>query len=228
MKLPVIYVWTHDSIGLGEDGPTHQPIEHLTALRAIPGLDVVRPADANETSWAWRMALEHTDRPTALCLTRQNLPVFDRNDVAPTEGVVRGGYTLARSSTPLPQVILIGTGSEVQLCLAARERLEAEGVGTRVVSMPCREWFDAQDRAYRDLVLPPEVKARVSVEAGIAMSWRDLVGPTGECVSIEHYGASAPYQVLFEQFGFTPDHVVAAAHASMAKAGAIQGEITGT
>jgi transketolase len=228
MGIPVIYVWTHDSIGLGEDGPTHQPIEHLTALRAIPGLDVVRPADANETAWAWRMALEHTDRPTALCLTRQNLPVFDRDVLAPTYGVVRGGYTLAQSSSPLPQVILIGTGSEVSLCLEARERLEADGVGTRVVSMPCREWFDAQDRAYRDLVLPPEVKARVSVEAGIAMSWKDIVGPTGECVSIEHYGASAPYQVLFEQFGFTPDHVVAAAHASLAKAGVIQGEITGT
>jgi transketolase len=228
MGIPVIYVWTHDSIGLGEDGPTHQPIEQLTALRAIPGLDVVRPADANETAWAWRMALEHTDRPTALCLTRQNLPVFDRDVLAPADGVVRGGYTLAKSSTPLPQVILIGTGSEVALCLEARERLEAEGVGTRVVSMPCREWFDAQDQAYRNLVLPPEVKARVSVEAGIAMSWKDIVGPIGECVSIEHYGASAPYQVLFEQFGFTPDHVVAAAHASLAKAGVIQGELTGT
>ncbi len=227
MKIPVIYVWTHDSIGLGEDGPTHQPIEHLSALRAIPGLDVVRPGDANETAWAWRMALEHTDRPTALCLTRQNLPVLDRGTVADAEGVVRGAYTLAESSTPIPQVILIGTGSEVSLCLEARERLEADGVGTRVVSMPCREWFDAQDEAYRNTVLPPEVKARVSVEAGIAMSWRDLVGSAGECVSIEHYGASAPYQVLFEQFGFTPDHVVAAAHASLAKAGVITGSTTG-
>ncbi|HEU0237919.1 MAG TPA: transketolase [Micromonosporaceae bacterium] len=226
MQIPVIYVWTHDSIGLGEDGPTHQPIEQITALRAIPGLDVVRPADANETAWAWRMALEHTDRPTGLCLTRQNLPVFDREALAPADGAVRGGYILANSSTPMPQVILIGTGSEVQLCVAARERLEAEGVGTRVVSMPCREWFDAQDLAYRDLILPPAVKARVSVEAGIAMSWRDLVGPAGECVSIEHYGASASYQVLFEQFGFTTDNVVAAAHASLGKAGAIQGEIT--
>ncbi len=227
MKLPVVYVWTHDSIGLGEDGPTHQPIEHLSALRAIPGLDVVRPGDANETAWAWRMALEHTDRPTALCLTRQNLPVLDRDAVADAEGVVRGAYTLAESSTPSPQVILIGTGSEVSLCLEARERLEAEGVGTRVVSMPCREWFDAQNEAYRNTVLPPEVKARVSVEAGIAMSWRDLVGPTGECVSIEHYGASASAQVLFEQFGFTPDRVVAAAHASLAKAGVISGSTTG-
>jgi transketolase len=227
MKIPVIYVWTHDSIGLGEDGPTHQPIEHLSALRAIPGLDVVRPGDANETAWAWRMALEHTDRPTALCLTRQNLPVLDRGTVADAEGVARGAYTLAESSTPIPQVILVGTGSEVSLCLEARERLEADGVGTRVVSMPCREWFDAQDEAYRNTVLPPEVKARVSVEAGIAMSWRDLVGSAGECVSIEHYGASAPYQVLFEQFGFTPDRVVAAAHASLAKAGVITGSTTG-
>jgi transketolase len=228
MKLPVVYVWTHDSIGLGEDGPTHQPIEHLSALRAIPGLDVVRPGDANETAWAWRMALEHTDRPTALCLTRQNLPVLDRDTVADAEGVVRGAYTLAESSTPIPQVILIGTGSEVSLCLQARERLEADGVSTRVVSMPCREWFDAQDEAYRNTVLPPEVKARVSVEAAIAMSWRDIVGPIGECVSIEHYGASAPYQVLFEQFGFTPDRVVAAAHASLAKAGVITGSTTGS
>jgi transketolase len=228
MKLPVIYVWTHDSIGLGEDGPTHQPIEHLTALRAIPGLDVVRPADANETAWAWRMALEHTDRPTALALTRQNLPVLDRTELADAEGMVRGGYTLAESSSPRPDVILIATGSEVSLALEARQRLEDAGTATRVVSMPCREWFDAQDEAYRDLVLPPAVKARVSVEAGIAMSWRDLVGPAGEYVSIEHYGASAPYQVVFEQFGFTPDNVVAAAHAALARAGAIEGSTTGT
>src|SRR5262249_26230926 len=214
MKLPVVYVWTHDSVGLGEDGPTHQPIEHLTALRAIPGLDVVRPADANETAWAWRLALEHTDRPTALCLTRQNVPTFDRSELAPADGVARGGYVLAESSAPIPRVILIGTGSEVQLCVAARERLEAGGAPTRVVSMPCREWFDAQDRAYRDTVLPPDVRARVSVEAGIAMSWRDLVGSDGECVSIEHFGASAPGSVLMEKFGFTPDNVVAAAHAS--------------
>jgi transketolase len=227
MKLPVIYVWTHDSIGLGEDGPTHQPIEHLTALRAIPGLDVVRPADANETTWAWRLALEHTDRPTALCLTRQNLPVFDRATVASADGVARGGYVLADATGGQPQVILIGTGSEVQTCLAARERLEADGVATRVVSMPCQEWFRAQDAAYRATVLPPSVNARVSVEAGVAMSWHDLVGESGECVSIEHYGASAPYQVLFEQFGFTADRVVAAAHASLSRAGQIKGSTTG-
>jgi transketolase len=227
MKLPVIYVWTHDSIGLGEDGPTHQPIEHLSALRAIPGLDVVRPADANETAWAWRLALEHTDRPTALCLTRQNLPVLDRTEYAAANGVAMGGYILAEASNSQPQVILIATGSEVPITLTARERLEEAGTPTRVVSMPCREWFDAQDVAYRQKVLPTGVRARVSVEAGVAMSWRDLVGETGECVSIEHYGASAPYQVLFEQFGFTPDHVVAAARASLARVGAITGTTTG-
>jgi len=227
MGLPVIYVWTHDSIGLGEDGPTHQPVEHLSALRAIPGLDVVRPADANETVVAWRLALEHTDRPTALCLTRQNLPVFDRTEVAPVDGVAKGGYVLADASDGQPRVILIGTGSEVSVCLEARERLEAEGVPTRVVSMVCQEWFRAQDPAYRQGVLPPNVTARVSVEAAIAMSWHDLVGDAGECVSLEHYGASAPYQVLFEQFGFTPDRVVAAARASLSRAGAVKGSTTG-
>ncbi|MEV4756198.1 transketolase [Micromonospora sp. NPDC049559] len=227
MKLPVTYVWTHDSIGLGEDGPTHQPVEHLTALRAIPGLDVVRPADANETAWAWRQALTHTNRPTALALSRQALPTFDRDVLAPADGVARGGYVLAEASTAQPQVILIGTGSEVQLCLSARERLEAEGTPTRVVSMPCQEWFREQDAAYRESVLPRDVKARVSVEAGIAMSWRDLVGDLGECVSLEHYGASAPHTVLFEQFGFTPDRIVAAAHASLARVGEITGSTTG-
>jgi transketolase len=227
MKLPVIYVWTHDSIGLGEDGPTHQPVEQITALRAIPGLDVVRPADANETAWAWRLALEHTDRPTALCLTRQNLPVLDRSTLAPASDMDKGGYVLADASDGQPKVILIGTGSEVQVCLAARERLESDGVPTRVVSMPCQEWFRAQDTAYRSQVLPPSVRARVSVEAGVAMSWHDLVGDTGECVSLEHFGASAPYQVLFEQFGFTADRVVAAARAALSKSGALQGSTTG-
>jgi transketolase len=227
MKLPVTYVWTHDSIGLGEDGPTHQPVEHLTALRAIPGLDVVRPADANETAWAWKMALEHTDRPTALCLTRQPLPVLDRTKVAPVEGMAHGGYTLVDASDGQPKVILMASGSEVSLCLDARDRLEADGVPTRVVSMPCQEWFRAQDRSYQQQVLPSGVKARVSVEAGIAMSWRDLVGNCGECVSLEHYGASAPYKVLYEQFGFTPDRVVAAAHAALARCGEIKGSTTG-
>jgi transketolase len=227
MQQPVVYVWTHDSIGLGEDGPTHQPIEHLSALRAIPGLDVVRPADANETAWAWRCALEHTDRPTGLCLTRQALPVLDRSQVAGAEGVAKGGYVLADASDGQPQVILIGTGSEVEICLTARERLEADGTPTRVVSMPCQEWFFAQDEAYRESVLPSGVKARVSVEAAVAMSWHRIVGDAGECVSIEHFGASAPYKVLFEQFGFTPDRVVAAARASLSRVGDIKGSTTG-
>lgn len=216
MKLPVTYVWTHDSIGLGEDGPTHQPVEQLTALRAIPGLDVVRPADANETAHAWRMALEHTDRPTALALTRQNVPTLDPAKIV---GFERGGYILEEASTGTPQVILIGTGSEVSVCLKAAELLEDEDVPTRVVSMPCQEWFRAQDAGYRESVLPANVKARVSVEAGIAMSWRDLVGDAGESVSLEHYGASAPAATLFEKFGFTPEAVAAAARRSLNKAG---------
>ncbi|SCF01448.1 transketolase [Micromonospora coriariae] len=227
MKLPVTYVWTHDSIGLGEDGPTHQPVEHLTALRAIPGLDVVRPADANETAWAWRLALEHTDRPTAMALSRQPLPTLDRDVLGGAEGVAKGGYVLAEASNGKPQVIIVGTGSEVQLCLTARERLEADGTPTRVVSMPCQEWFYEQDEAYRESVLPRGVKARVSVEAGIAMSWRGVVGDLGESVSLEHYGASAPHTVLFEQFGFTGDRIVAAAHASLARVGDITGFTTG-
>ncbi|WP_281286719.1 transketolase [Catellatospora sichuanensis] len=216
MKLPVTYVWTHDSIGLGEDGPTHQPVEQITALRAIPGLDVVRPADANETAHAWRMALKHTDRPTALALTRQNVPTLDPEKIT---GFERGGYILEEASTGTPQVILIGTGSEVSICLKAQELLEDEDVPTRVVSMPCQEWFRAQDAGYRESVLPANVKARVSVEAGIAMSWRDLVGDAGESVSLEHYGASAPAATLFEKFGFTPEAVAEAARRSLSKVG---------
>jgi transketolase len=227
MKLPVIYVWTHDSIGLGEDGPTHQPIETLSALRAIVGLDVVRPADANETAMAWRGALEHTDRPTALALSRQNLPTIDRSRYASAEGVLKGGYILSEASGGEPKVILIGTGSEVQHCLVAQERLEAEGTPTRVVSMPCQEWFYAQDTAYQQLVLPRGVKARVTVEAGIRMSWDRFLGEAGEPVSIEHYGASAPAKILFEQFGFTADNVVAKANAALAKVGEITGHTTG-
>jgi transketolase len=222
-KLPVIYVWTHDSIGLGEDGPTHQPVEHLAALRAIPGLDVVRPADANETAWAWRTVLEHTDRPAGLCLSRQNLPTFDRSPgggFASAEGVARGGYVLREADGGEPRVIIVGTGSEVQIAVAARERLQAEGIPARVVSMPCREWYFAQDQAYRDSVFPPSVRARVSVEAAVAMGWREIVGDAGRCVSLEHFGASADYQVLYEKFGFTEEHVVAAAKESLAAAGA--------
>ncbi len=227
MKLPVIYVWTHDSIGLGEDGPTHQPIEHLAALRAIPGLDVVRPADANETAVAWRTIIEHTDRPAGLCLTRQNVPTFDRSQFASAEGVTRGGYVLAEASEGLPRVILVATGSEVQIAVAARELLEAEGTPTRVVSMPCVEWFRAQDRSYQQEVLPPAVRARVSIEAGISLGWRDIVGDAGESLSIEHFGASASYKVLYEQFGFTADRAVASAHASLSNVGAETGSTTG-
>jgi len=212
MRLPTIYVWTHDSIGLGEDGPTHQPIEHLAALRGIPNLDVVRPADANETSACWRAVLEHTDRPAGLCLTRQNVPVFAGVD---PDGVARGGYVLRAESAPQPQVLLVATGSEVQLAVAAREVLEADGIGTRVVSMPCVEWFDAQDEAYREQVLPPIVKARVVVEAGIAQPWHRFAGDHGEIISIEHFGASADYQTLFREFGFTHEAVVAAAQRSL-------------
>ncbi|MEV8512496.1 transketolase [Dactylosporangium sp. NPDC051484] len=227
MKLPVVYVWTHDSIGLGEDGPTHQPIEHLSALRAIPGLAVVRPADANETAQAWKAALERQDQPVALALTRQNLPVLDRTVYAPAENVAKGGYVLKDASDGQPKVIIVATGSEVQLAVKAQERLEADGTPTRVVSMPCQEWFEEQDAAYRQQVLPTGVKARVTVEAGIAMSWHKLLGDSGVAVSIEHYGASAPYTVLLEQFGFTVDKVVAAANASLAKADEITAGATG-
>jgi transketolase len=224
MKLPVIYVWTHDSIGLGEDGPTHQPIEQLAALRAIPGLDIVRPADANETAVVWKAILENIDRPAGLALSRQNLPVLDPAKVVDAG---RGGYVLADASDAQPQVVIIATGSEVSLALTARERLEADGTPTRVVSMPCIEWFRAQDRSYQDLVIPPAVKARVSVEAGVSMGWREIVGDAGEVIGIDHFGASAAGAVLFEQFGFTPDHVVAAAHAALERAGVITGTTTG-
>ncbi|WP_435809273.1 transketolase [Streptomyces longwoodensis] len=215
MQLPVTYVWTHDSIGLGEDGPTHQPVEHYAALRAIPGLDFVRPADANETAVAWRTILEHNDRPAGLALSRQNLPVFDRTRFASAEGVAKGGYVLAEASGGTPEVILMGTGSEVQIAVAAREALEADGIPTRVVSLPCWEWFAAQDQAYREEVLPPTVRARVSVEAGVPLGWRDFVGDAGRTVGLDHYGASAAYTVLYEQFGLTADAVVAAARESL-------------
>ncbi|MCO6007921.1 transketolase [Actinoallomurus purpureus] len=228
MKLPVTYVWTHDSIGLGEDGPTHQPVEHLWALRAIPGLDVVRPADANETVVAWRTILEHTDRPAGLCLSRQKLPVFDRGELASAEGVAKGGYILTEASDCQPHVILIATGSEVEIAVEAREILEAKGTPTRVVSMPCVEWFLSQDEAYRNHVLPTSVRARVSVEAGIGLGWRAFVGDYGESVSLEHFGASSDYKTLFQQFGFTADRVVAAAGSSLIKAGiGGRGETTG-
>jgi transketolase len=218
MTLPVTYVWTHDSIGLGEDGPTHQPIEHLAALRAIPGLDVVRPADANETAVAWRTILEPHDRPAGLCLTRQNVPTFPRgtDGFATTDDGARGGYVLVDAEGGEPDVILMGSGSEVQLAVQARETLAEKGVRARVVSMPCREWFEKQEQSYRDTVLPPMVRARVSVEAGIAMGWRDLVGSTGRTVSLEHFGASADYSTIYREFGITAEAVALAAEGSIA------------
>ncbi|MFE2642796.1 transketolase [Streptomyces nigra] len=216
MQLPVTYVWTHDSIGLGEDGPTHQPVEHLAALRAIPGLNVVRPADANETSIVWAEILRRhsTDpAPHGLALTRQAVPTY-----APDEDAAKGGYVLRDASTGTPEVVLVATGSEVQLAVAARELLEAEGVGTRVVSMPSVEWFEQQPREYRDSVLPRAVKARVAVEAGIGLTWYRFVGDAGRIVSLEHFGASADAKTLFGEYGFTPERVAAAARESLAAA----------
>jgi transketolase len=224
MGAPVTYVWTHDSIGLGEDGPTHQPVEHLAALRAVPGLDVVRPADANETAVAWRTILENPDGPAALCLTRQNVPTFPRGTDARgehwagAEGVARGAYVLL-DTEGTPDVLLVATGSEVQLAVEARRQLAGKGVQARVVSMPCREWFDLQDQDYRDEVLPPQVRARVSVEAAVAQGWREIVGDAGRSVSLEHFGASADYATLYEEFGLTAEAVVTAAEETLAAAG---------
>ncbi|NNN33820.1 transketolase [Streptomyces sp. S3(2020)] len=212
MQLPVTYVWTHDSVGLGEDGPTHQPVEHLASLRAIPGLNVVRPADANETAVAWAEILKrHATNPAphGLALTRQGVPTFPVNPDA-----AKGGYVLKDSSSATPDVVLIATGSEVQLAVAARELLEAEGLGTRVVSMPSVEWFEEQPREYRESVLPPAVKARVAVEAGIGLTWYRYVGDAGRIVSLEHFGASADAGTLFAEFGFTAENVAATARAA--------------
>ncbi|MFD5314385.1 transketolase [Streptomyces ardesiacus] len=216
MQLPVTYVWTHDSVGLGEDGPTHQPVEHLASLRAIPGLNVVRPADANETATVWAEILRrHSTHPAphGLALTRQGVPAY-----APNPDAARGGYVLADASTGAPDVVLIATGSEVQLAMAAREALEAEGTAARVVSMPSVEWFEEQPRAYRESVLPPSVRARVAVEAGIGLTWHRYVGDAGRIVSLEHFGASADAKTLFTEFGFTAEHVAAAARESLAAA----------
>ncbi|MEY3373745.1 MAG: transketolase [Actinobacteria bacterium] len=212
MKLPVIYVWTHDSIGLGEDGPTHQPIEHFAALRAIPGLDVIRPADANEVAIAWQEILRRK-APAGLLLSRQNLPVIDRASFNSADGVARGAYALNDEKNP--ELIIIATGSEVSLALAALSELTAKGVKTRVVSAPCLEWFKAQPESYKDELLPKSVKARVSVEAGIAQGWRDLIGDAGESISIEHFGASASHTTLFSEFGFTVKRVIEAAEATL-------------
>ncbi|MER5481051.1 transketolase [Streptomyces sp. NPDC002734] len=219
MHLPVTFVWTHDSIGLGEDGPTHQPVEHLASLRAIPGLNIVRPADANETALAWREIQRRWTKefgkgaPHGLALTRQGVPVYEAN-----EDTARGGYVLKDAEGGEPQVVLIATGSEVHLAVEAREQLQAEGVPTRVVSMPSVEWFDEQDQAYRDSVLPPSVKARVAVEAGVGLTWHRFVGDAGRIVSLEHFGASADAKVLFREYGFTAENIAAQARESLAAA----------
>ncbi|NDD59822.1 MAG: transketolase [Actinobacteria bacterium] len=215
MRLPVTYVWTHDSIGLGEDGPTHQPVEHIAALRAIPGLDVVRPADANEVVVAWREIVNRSN-PVGLLLSRQNLPVINREKFASSDGVARGAYAL--NDVPRPDVILIATGSEVSLALSAAELLAGENIKARVVSAPCLEWFKAESHEYRESVLPSSVRARVSIEAGVAQGWRDLIGDAGEAISLEHFGASASHSTLFREFGFTADAIVAAARRSMTRA----------
>ena len=214
MKLPVTYIWSHDSIGLGEDGPTHQPVEHIAALRAIPGLDVIRPADANEVVIAWREIIKNS-APAGLLLSRQNLPVIDRNKYASPDGVTRGAYALNNVSNP--DVILIATGSEVSLALKACELLAVENIKARVVSAPCLEWFKRQPSDYRQSVLPDSVAARVSIEAGISQGWRDLIGDLGEAISLEHFGASASHTTLFKEFGFTPEAIVAAAKKSIAR-----------
>ncbi|RNE66502.1 transketolase [Cryobacterium tepidiphilum] len=223
MKAPSIFVWTHDSIALGEDGPTHQPIEQLASLRAIPGLDVVRPGDANEVAWAWKALLERRNGPAGIALTRQNIPVFERGEgdasgdtLASAKNTVKGAYVLAEAPNGTPDVIIIATGSEVQLALGARDELKSEGINARVVSAPSLEWFQEQSDEYRESVLPASVTARVSVEAGIALTWRSYVGDRGRSVSIEHFGASADYKTLFREFGFTTEHVVAAAKETLA------------
>ncbi|WP_298942778.1 transketolase [uncultured Microbacterium sp.] len=217
MDIPSVFVWTHDSVALGEDGPTHQPIEQLATLRLIPNFTVVRPADANETSAAWVEILRRQGGPTGIALTRQNIPVFPRGEggFATTDGVARGAYVLVDAETSTPDVILIATGSEVQLAVEARETLAAEGIHARVVSAPSLEWFDEQDAEYRESVLPAAVKARVSVEAGSTPLWRTIVGDTGRSIGIDHFGASADYQTLFEKFGVTADAVAEAARATV-------------
>jgi transketolase len=208
MRLQVIYVFTHDSIGLGEDGPTHQPVEHLAALRAIPNLYVVRPGDANEVAQAWRIALEHTDGPTALIFSRQNVPTLDRSALAPAEGALRGGYVLRAAANP--QALLIGTGSELSLALQAADLLEARGIATQVVSMPSWELFARQDEAYRASVLPAQLTVRVAVEAARPFGWERWVGEHGAVVGVDRFGASAPYQEIYQQFGLTPEAIAAA------------------
>lgn len=211
MGVPAIHVLTHDSIGLGEDGPTHQPIEHLAAMRAIPNFTIIRPADANEVREAWKVAITKKDGPVGLVLTRQNVPTFDRSVCGAAEGLARGAYVLAEAEGGEARVVLIGTGSEVSVCMDARELLQQDGIPTRVVSMPSWELFEAQDQSYRDRVLPPSLTARVAVEAGCSFGWQRYVGSRGACVCIDHFGASAPWQTNMEKFGFTKENVAATA-----------------
>jgi transketolase len=210
-ELPVIYVFTHESIGLGEDGPTHQPIEHLAALRAMPQLTVIRPADANETTVAWRVALTHQHGPVALALTRQNLPIFDRVQMAAADGLEQGAYVLVDASEGMPDLILIASGSEVALAVEARLQLSQQGVQARVVSMPSWELFESQPQAYQEMVLPPSVRKRLAIEAGVPQGWRDYVGPEGDIIGLTRFGASAPGSVVMQKLGFTVPHVVARA-----------------
>ncbi len=208
MGLQAIYVYTHDSIGLGEDGPTHQPVEHLMGMRALPNLVLLRPADANETAVAWRVALENQHGPTAIALSRQKLPVFDRTRYASAENVIKGAYVMSESPTGKIDAIIIATGSEVSIAIEAQDKLTAEGIGARVVSMPSWELFDRQSQAYRDEVLPPAVTSRISIEAGLTFGWRNYVGDRGDMIGLDRFGASAPYQVLYENFGFTASNIV--------------------
>ncbi len=209
--LPVVHVWTHDSIGLGEDGPTHQPVEHLMAMRTMPGLHVVRPGDAAEAAESWVYALERKNGPTGLVLSRQKIPTFDRATMGPAAGLHQGGYVLAEATGGTPKVILMGTGSELQLAVKAREQLEKDGIPTRVVSMPCMEQFRAQPKSYQEQVLPKAVTARVSIEAGVTMGWERFVGDRGIAIGVDKYGASAPDKILYEQYGITAAKVVEAA-----------------
>jgi transketolase len=217
MKLHVIYIFTHDSIGLGEDGPTHQPVEQLSNLRAIPGLTVIRPADANETTEAWRVAIEHKEGPVAIILTRQNLPVIDRNKFGPAIGLRKGAYILADSPLGTPEVILIATGSEVHLALEAHEKLQSEWIRARVVNMPSWELFEGQPERYRLELLPPDVTFRISIEAGVTHGWHKYVGLEGDTIGIDHFGASAPGKILFKEFGFTSENILSRVRTLLAK-----------
>jgi transketolase len=217
MEIPTIHVFTHDSIGVGEDGPTHQPVEQLPSLRAIPGLIIIRPADANETVEAWRVIMRLQHQPVTLVLSRQTMPTFDRTRYAPASGVANGAYVLADANGEKPELILLASGSEVSLCVEAFERLTADGIRARVVSMPSWELFEQQSQSYRDSVLPPEVTARVSVEQASTFGWERYVGQTGTSVGMQSFGASAPLKELQKKFGFTVEHVLEAARGQLAR-----------